>query len=165
MEIIRRRRKSPDTFRLVERRLEISRPETMRQKFDIKAQRQIRVPSRPNKRSREEIAEIDGELLSRANRFGGGYQPLDDRIAEEEVLDNNNNNQQPEIIEEENEPESEGEILMRPKDNFPRIVKSNCRLPKVQPIFRKSPLYLLSHGSGPKKFFFFPRYMQYWERL
>ena len=57
----------------VERRLEISRPGTMRRKFDMNAQRQIWVPSRPNKRSREEIAEIDGELLSRANRFGGGY--------------------------------------------------------------------------------------------
>ena len=67
MEIIRRRRRSPETLRLVERRLEISRPGTMRRKFDMNAQRQIWVPSRPNKRSREEIAEIDGELLSRAN--------------------------------------------------------------------------------------------------
>ena len=73
MEIIWKRRKSPDTLRLVERRLEISRPGTMRRKFDMNAQRQIWVPSRPNRRSREEIAEIDGELMSRANRFGGGY--------------------------------------------------------------------------------------------
>ena len=56
MEIIRRRRKSPETLRLVERRLEISRPGTMRRKFDMNAQRQIWVPSRPNKRSRQEIA-------------------------------------------------------------------------------------------------------------
>ena len=72
MEIIRRRKKSPETLRLVERRLEISRPGTMRRKFDMNAQRQIWVPSRPNKRSRQEIAEIDDELLTRANRFRRG---------------------------------------------------------------------------------------------
>ena len=120
MEIIRRRRKSPETLRLVERRLEISRPGTMRRKFDMNAQRQIWVPSRPNKRSREEIAEIDGEILSRANRLGGGYQPLEDRTAEDEDP-NNNNHQQPEIIEEENEPESEGESQILRGDNFPIV--------------------------------------------
>ena len=41
MEIIRRQRKSPETLRLVERRLEISLPGTMRQKFDMNAQKQI----------------------------------------------------------------------------------------------------------------------------
>ena len=41
MEIIGKRRKSPETLRLVERRLEISRPGTMRRKFDMNAQRQI----------------------------------------------------------------------------------------------------------------------------
>ena len=51
MEIIKRRRKSPETLRLLERRSEISRPGTMRRKFDTNAQRQIWVPSRPNKRS------------------------------------------------------------------------------------------------------------------
>ena len=119
MEIIRRRRKSPATLRLVERRLEISRPGTMRRKFDMSAQRQIWVPSRPNKRSREEIAQIDGELLARANRFGGGYQLLEDRIVEEE--DQNNKNQQPEISEEEDEPESEGESQIIREDNFPIV--------------------------------------------
>ena len=121
MEIIRRRRKSPETLRLVERRLEISRPGTMRRKFDMNAQRQIWVPSRPNKRSREEIAEIDGELLSRANRLGGGYQPIEDRTAEDEDPNNNDNHQQPEIIEEENEPESEGESQIIRGDNFPIV--------------------------------------------
>ena len=118
MEIIRRRRKSPETLRLVERRLEISRPGKMRRKFDMNAQRQIWVPSRPNKRSREEIAEIDGELVSRANRLGGGYHPLEDRTAEDEDPNKNNNHQQPEIIEEENEPESEGESQIIRGDNF-----------------------------------------------
>ena len=37
--------------------------------------------SRPNKRSREEIAEIDAELTQRANRIGGEYRPIQ---AEEE---------------------------------------------------------------------------------
>ena len=119
MEIIRRRKKSPETLRLVERRLEISRPGTMRRKFDMNAQRQIWVPSRPNKRSREEIAEIGGELLSRANRLGGGYQPIEDRTAEDEDPNNNDNHQQPEIIEEENDPESEGESQIIRGDNFP----------------------------------------------
>ena len=41
-------------------------------------------PSKPNKRSREEIAEIDGELLSRANRLGRKYQPVEERREEEE---------------------------------------------------------------------------------
>ena len=44
MEIIRRRRKSPETLRLVERRLEISRHGTMRRKLDTNAQRQIWFP-------------------------------------------------------------------------------------------------------------------------
>ena len=119
MEIIRRRRKSPETLRLVERRLEISRPGTMRRKFDMNAQRQNWVPSRPNKRSREEIAEIDGELLTQANRIGG-YQPIEDRTAEDVDPNNNNNHQQPEIIEE-NEPESEGESQIIRGDNFPIV--------------------------------------------
>ena len=34
------------------------------------------VPSRLNKRSREDIAEIDWELINRANRLGWGYQPI-----------------------------------------------------------------------------------------
>ena len=94
----------------------------MRRKIDKNAQRQIWVPSRPNKRSRE-IAEIDGKLLSLANRFGGRYLPLDDGIAEEDDLDNNNNNQQQlEVIEEENEPDSEGESQIIRVDNFQIVV-------------------------------------------
>ena len=72
MEKIRRRRKSPEALRLVERRLKISRPGTMRRKFDLNAQRQIWVPSRTNKRSRREIAEIDGELLTKSKQIWRG---------------------------------------------------------------------------------------------
>ena len=111
MEIIRRRRKNPETLRLVERQLEISRPGTMRRKFDMNAERQIWVPSRPNKRSRQEIAEIDGELLTRANRFGGGYQPLEERREEQEAP-------RAEMAEE-TEQESEGERQIIRGDNFP----------------------------------------------
>ena len=111
MEIMRRQRKSPETLRLVERRLEISRPGTMRRKFDMNAQRQVWVTSRPNKRSCEEIAEIDGELLSRANRFGGGFQHLEERKEEEQEV------QQPEIIED-TEQETEGESQVIRGDNF-----------------------------------------------
>ena len=114
MEIIRRRRKNPETLRFVERRLEISRPRTMRRKFDMNAQRQIWVPSRPNKRSCQEIGEIDGELLTRANRFGGGYQPLEERIEEEQVAP------QPEMAEE-TEQESEGKSQVIRGDNFPIV--------------------------------------------
>ena len=41
------------------------------------------VPSRPNKRSREEIAEIDAELTQRANRIGGGYRPFQEKEEDE----------------------------------------------------------------------------------
>ena len=44
---------------------------------------QIWVPLRPNKRSREELAVLDSELLNRANRFGGGGQLLEERAEEE----------------------------------------------------------------------------------
>ena len=113
MEIIRRRRNSPETIRLVESRLEISRPGTTRRKFDMNAQRQIWVPSRPNKRSRQEIAEIDSELLTRANRFGRGYQPLEERREEQEAP-------QAEMAEE-TEQESKGESQIIRGDNFPIV--------------------------------------------
>ena len=68
MEIIRRRR----SRRLVERREALAGPGTMRRRSDPQLQRTIFALSRPNKRSREEIAEIDDELTQRANRIGDG---------------------------------------------------------------------------------------------
>ena len=93
MEIIRRRNKSPETRRLVERRETLARTGIMRRRYNPQSQRTIFALSRPNKRSREEIAEINAELIHRANRIGGGYQPM-------------------EIIEEEEEPEApeEGDL-------------------------------------------------------
>ena len=73
MDIIRRRNNSPETSRLVEQRSTLSRPGTLRRRYDHQTQRTVFVPTRPNKRSREEIAEIDAELLRRANRLKGGY--------------------------------------------------------------------------------------------
>ena len=62
-----------ETSRLVEQRSTLSRPGSLRRRYDHQTQRTVFVPARPNKRSREEIAEIDAELLRRANRLGGGY--------------------------------------------------------------------------------------------
>ena len=85
MESIRRRNKITETRRLVERRETLTRPGTMRRRYDPQSQRTIFAHSRPNKRSREEIAEIDAELTHRANRIGGGYQPIE--IIEDEEED------------------------------------------------------------------------------
>ena len=74
MEIIRRRNNSPETHRLVEQRTQLFRPGTLRRRYDHYTQRTVFAPLRPNKRSREEIAEI--EKMRRANRLGGGYQPM-----------------------------------------------------------------------------------------
>ena len=70
MDIIRRRNKSPETRRLVELRNALSKPGTLRRRYDPHTQRTIFAPTGPNKRSREEIAEIDAELLQRTNRLG-----------------------------------------------------------------------------------------------
>ena len=70
MDIIRRRNNSPETHRLVEQRNALSRPRTLRRRYDHQTERTVFVPTRPNNRSREEIAEIDAELLRRANRLG-----------------------------------------------------------------------------------------------
>ena len=84
MDKIRKRNKSPETRRLVERREPLAKPGTMRTRYDKQSQRMIFTPSRPNKRSREEIAEIDAELTQRAHRIGGGYRPLQPEEEEEE---------------------------------------------------------------------------------
>ena len=55
MQIIQRREKIPETRRLVERRLEIARPGTVRRRYDQNAQRTNFVPSRPNKRAGKKL--------------------------------------------------------------------------------------------------------------
>ena len=69
MDVIRRRNNSPESRRLVEQRNALSRPGTMRRRYDHQTQRTVFTPSRPNKRSREEIAGIEAELIRRANRL------------------------------------------------------------------------------------------------
>ena len=70
MDIIRKRNKSPETRRLVELRNALSKPGTLRRRYDPHTQRTIFAPTRSNKHSREEIAEIDAELLQRTHRPG-----------------------------------------------------------------------------------------------
>ena len=86
MEIIRRRNKSPETRRLIEQRNELARPGTLRPRYDHYSQRTVFAPSRPNKGSREENAEIDPEIMRRANRLGGGYQPIKEEQEEPEEI-------------------------------------------------------------------------------
>ena len=84
MDIIGRRNHSPGTRRLVEQLNALSRPGTLRRWYDHQMQRTIFEPSRPNNRSRKEIAEDDAELIRRANRNGGGYQPIEIEEEQEE---------------------------------------------------------------------------------
>ena len=76
MEIIRRRNNSPETRRLVEQRNALARPGTLRRRYAHQSQTNFFAPSRPNKRSREEIAKIDAKPMRRTNRLGGEYQPI-----------------------------------------------------------------------------------------
>ena len=69
--------------------------------------------TRPNKRSREEIAEIDAELLQRTNRLGGGYQPITEETGEPE------NAEEGEI--EPEQPETEEDSIILRGDNLPIV--------------------------------------------
>ena len=114
MEIIRRRNNSPETRRLVEQRNQLSRPGTLRRRNDQYTQRTVFAPSRPNKRSREEIAEIDAEITRRANRLGGGYQPMTEEQDEPEEL------REEGVLEIENAETEEDSVIMR-GDNLPIV--------------------------------------------
>ena len=111
MDIIRRRNNSPETRRLVDQRIALSRPGTLRRRYDHQSQRTIFAPSQPNKRSREKIAGINAELKRRANRLGGGYQPLQEETE---------NNPEEGEIEQEPEDTEEDSIIMR-GDNLPIV--------------------------------------------
>ena len=96
---------------LVDQRIALSRPGTLRRRYDHQSQRTIFAPSRPNKRSIGEIVEIDAELMRRANRLGGGYQPLQEETE---------NNPEEGEIEQEQEDTEEDSIIMR-GDNLPIV--------------------------------------------
>ena len=115
MEIIRRRNKSPETRRLVERREALAGPGTMRRRYDPQSQRMIFTPSRPNKRSREEIAEIDAELTQRANRIGGGYRPIQEGEEDEPEAP-----EEGELQIEQNTVDTDDSVIMR-GDNLPIV--------------------------------------------
>ena len=115
MDKIRRRNDSPETRILVEQQNNSSRPGTLSRRYDHQTQRTIFAPSRPNKRRREEIAEVDADIIRRANTIGGGYQPME--IEEEQ--------EEPEEIREEGEIEQAAEteedsVIMR-GDNLPIV--------------------------------------------
>ena len=112
MNIIRRRNNSPETSRLVEQRSTLSRPGTLRRRYDHQTQRTVFVPTRPNKRSGEEIAEIDAELLRRANRLGGGYHL--------EIPGEEETEEMPEEGEVETAETEEDSVIMR-GDNLPIV--------------------------------------------
>ena len=46
----------------------------------------IFAPSRPNKRSRDEIAENDSELMKRACFLSGGCQPIPEELEKKSAL-------------------------------------------------------------------------------
>ena len=66
----------------------------MRPRYDHQSQRTIFAPSRMNKRSRKKITEIEAELMRRANRLGGGYQPIQEEP--EENLEEGETDKKPE---------------------------------------------------------------------
>ena len=135
MEIIRKRNKSPETRRLVELRNNLSKPGTLRRRYDPHTQRTIFAPTRPNKRSQEEIAEIDAELLQRSNRLGGGYQPLTEENGEPE------NAEEGEI--EPEQPETEEDSLILRGDNFPIV-----DLSKFNTEGKEAPYIQINHIVG-----------------
>ena len=118
MDIIRKRNKSPETRRLVERREALAKPGTMRRRYDTQSRRMIFTPSRPNKRSREEIAEIDAELTQRAHRIGGGYRPL---RAEEEEEEEPEAPEEGELQTEQNTVNTEEDSVVMRGDNLPIV--------------------------------------------
>ena len=67
MQIIRKRDNSPDTKKLVERRIEIVKPGTMRIKRDNNGNEHW-TPRRPDANGRREVVEIDLQLIERNRR-------------------------------------------------------------------------------------------------
>ena len=89
----------------------------MRRRCDQNAQRTIWVPYQPNRRSRVEIADIDGQLIQRANRLGGGYRPLQKIVEEPDQF------QMEEQLPEEQLNDPESQILRG--DNLPIVDLKN----------------------------------------
>ena len=136
MEIIRRRNNSPETHRLIDQRNELSRPGTLRRRYDHYTQQTVFAPSRPNKRSREENAQIDAEIMRRANRLGGGYQPsIEEQDEPEEIREEGE-------LEIENAETEEDSVIMR-GDNLPIV-----DLSKYNTDGKKPNTYKLTTSAG-----------------
>ena len=88
----------------------------MRRRYDHYTQRTVFAQSRPNKRSRDEIAEIDAEIMRRANRLGGEYQPLKEVQDPDEIREEGE-------LEIENAETEENSVIMR-SDNLPIVYLS-----------------------------------------
>ena len=67
---------------MIEKRDALTRPRTLRRRYDRQTQRNVFAPSRTNKGNREEIAEIDAVIKRRANSLGGGYQQIQEKPKE-----------------------------------------------------------------------------------
>ena len=140
MEIIRRRNKIPETRRLVERGETFTKPGTMRRRYDTQSQRMIFTPSRPNKRSRDEIAEIDAELTQRAKRIGGGYQP---KQVEEEEEEEPEAPEEGELQAEQNTVDIEEDSVIMRGDNLPIV-----DLSKYHTDGKEAPYIQINHIVG-----------------
>ena len=121
MEIIRRRNKTPETRRLVERREALPKPRTMRRRYDTHSQRMTFTPSRSNKRSREEIAEIYVKLTQKANRISGGYRPIQVEEGEEEEEEEPEAPEEGELQAEQNTVNTEEDSVIMRGDNLPIV--------------------------------------------
>ena len=77
----------------------------------------IFTPSRPNKRSREENAEIDAELTQRPNRINGGYRPI--KVEEEE--EEPEAPEEGELQAEQNTVDTEEDSVIMRGDNLPMV--------------------------------------------
>ena len=92
----------------------------MRRRYDTQSQRMIFTPSRPNKRSREEIAESDDELTQRASRIVGGYRPIQ-ADEEEEEEEEPEAPEEGELQAEQNSVDTEEDSVVMRGDNIPIV--------------------------------------------
>ena len=97
------------------RRETLARPRTLRRRYDPKSQRIIFAPSRPNKRCREEIAEIDAESAHRTNQIGGGYQPIENVEEEPQAPEEG------EVQTDQNTLDTEEDNVIKRSDNLPIV--------------------------------------------
>ena len=86
----------------------------MRRRYDTQSQRTIFTLSRPNKKSRKEIEQIDAELTERANRIGGGYRPI--QVEEESEAP-----EEGELQPEQNTVDTEEDSVIMRGDNLPIV--------------------------------------------